>query len=1302
MSLVKKFSVFALMIVTVFAMSAGSALQVKAAGSYDAGTLLAQENVSGASVYIVGADNQKYVFPDQFTYFTWYENWDGVVKVPVSELDLYANGGAVTYRPGTKLVTTMDTNNVYGLEPGGVIRLLPDEATAAALYGANWGSYLTDVAPGTFAQFYTAGANLSDSLPTGTLAIEDGGDTYYYISDGAKRPFASMDAFEANNFNLDYVITANLSSYTAGDSITGEEAALSSFVPVEGGNEVTDGITVSLASDTPAAGIYPSTASGLEYLKFKVTGTGVVDSVTIHRAGVGPTSDFINVYLYEGETRLTSGRTINSSTNDIEYNNLNLEVSGTKYLTVVADAAVSKSGTHAFSVTEVGLESGTANLGSVVGNSITLSPNNSGTVVITKGSNPSNGKVGETEAELTSFTLTTATEDGLLERVSLYHAGAVSRSDLSNLKLYKQSKSDEHLIGEISGLDSNDLAVFELDTPVELDKGTGMKFYVYGDISGDAKSGSAETIKFYIDETTDVKVIGDTYGYPLGVDTYDRSWISTAGSGTYNGGTARFTTMYLEGSDVSVTTDGPAAQNTDSGGSSADDINFLNFAIDVTQEAEVKSIQIEFHAGTTDMDADDTTVSADWITDIKITDVDTGSTVWGPVDLSAFADIGTSAGVSKTFTDNYTLSEGTHNFKVTADLKHASLGAGSVLYVVLGDKVDGNTFTSTSLKATGNNTYLTSIVPSSYTQGANMTLKGPALTIVRSTTPNSDDIVRGTGNVTTANLIFSAADSGSDIKITSVQASGYVDGYSRSVVLTKDQTGSTLAITDLISVIRAYGEADDGSETLLGTKSFDSSGEATFGSLSWIIPAGETRNLRFEVDTNAGHTPTVGSTSLDAFAVDITDITADVSAETLSGTALTAAQLGTATYDLPNTATTATTGPKFAIYTTGTITVQNGAAKPPVSLITTGSSDVYYHQLELYTAYESLSVSKMKFRASANSGNFASVKLVGRNQAGDTVEYTAAVDANRYATFTGMNLFVDDTGENVDVYVTLNTVGNGATVGTAATWDLQTASFQANGIGGSNSNVTSFTDSDSASNALRVVKSKPVFANAGANGSLSDGVNTLYKFTVTPSGEDKISIKKLKFNVDATDASGTTLNLHSFRLYKGTSCTTGVDTAFFTDGVYGTATARSLLNGATAYYGDATASVKVYMFFEGTADSSYTDATDAEGELVVPVGGETYCLKATVAASATSDSITTSIAEEGQDTSGPDYGVLAWDIADFDSVFKVDATDNDIIWSDYSSSTSHEDNIKTGTSSDWFGGRYLPGLSTDATSLLKS
>jgi len=1301
MSLVKRLSVFALAVTTVL-WSVGASVAPVNAASYGAGSLLALQGASDAAVYYIGSDGMKYVFPDAKTYHTWYENFDDVVRVSVDVLDEYEDGGAVTYRPGTKLVTHMNTAKVYAVGPGGELHWIPSEAVATDLYGTGWGAMVMDVIPGYFSSSYTTGSDLSNMYPSGTLVQM--GETIYYIDGTSKRAFANADAFEANNFSYSNVLDVDdLSAYTNGDSITGEEMALSGYMPGEsdGDDDVTPGsLTVSVASDTPNPGVVPSKAAGVEWAKFKLkagANGATVDSLTVLRNGVGPSTDFQAVYLYEGDERLTSGKTVNSSSHEVVFNNLDLEFSAnqTRYVSLVVDAGASKTGTHAFSVEEVDLNSGTASISNAMGNYITFSNNNNGYVTVTEGSDPSNPAVGEQDVELTSFTLTTTDNDGLFEGISLYYAGAASRSDISDLKLYKNSMSTENLVASVSGLNSDDLAVFELDTPFSLDKGTGVKFYVYGDIASGARSGSAETIKFYLDETSDISVIDEAYNFPMGVDNGIQSWDGGTGSGTYDG-SAGFTTCYIDAADVTVTTDGPGAMNVDAGSSSADDVNFLNFTMSVTQDVEVRNIQVELHRVGTDLDASDTTVTGNYITDVKITNTDTNTVVWGPTDISSFSDIGSAAGVSKSWTDSYNLDAGTHHFKVTADLKNTNITtpADTQYYVVLGDKADGNTFTATSLKNVDNNTYITGIVPSSYTQGSNMTLKGPALQVVRSTTPNSDDLVLGASGVTAANLIFSAEDSGADIKITSVKVSGYVDGYSRSVALTKDQTGSTLTIQDLVSFVYAYAEQADGTETLVGTKSFDSSGEATFNSLNWNIPAGETRNLRVVVDTNGGHTPTVGSTSLDAFGVDIADFSADVTAQTTSGTALTAAQMGTATYDAPNGAT-GTSGPKFALYTGGALTVQNGPSKPAVTLVTTGSSDVYYHQLEVYSTYEDLSISKMKFLAGGNFGNFASVKLSGKNSAGNSVSYTRSVDGTGYATFTGMDLKADNDGEYIDVYVTLNTVDNGANVGTASTWDLQTTGFEANGIGGSNTNLTSFTDSDSASNGLYVVKSKPVFANAGSNGSLADGVNTLYKFTVTPSGEDKVAIKKLKFNVDTT---GANLNLHSFRLYKGSSCTTAIDTAFFTGPTYGTTTG-SLLNATTANY-DADTNT-VYMYFEGASDSSYTDASDYNGELVVPVGGDTYCLKATASGSASNYSIVTSIAEEGQDTSGPTYGILGHDWADLDGIVEVGTTAADIVWSDYASTTAHEDAVYT-SSGDWYTGRYMPGLQSDATSLTKS
>jgi hypothetical protein len=200
--------------------------------SYPVGTLLAQEGVSGASVYYVGEDNKKYVFPDQFTYFTWYENWDDVVRVSVAELDAYDNGGVVTYRPGSKLITTVDTAHVYALEPGGSLRLLPDEATASNLYGVNWSIYLTDVAPDIFTQFYTEGEFLSNALPTGTIVKTSDSPNVYYIDNGSKRLFPSIDAFESNNFKYENILEiADLSNYPNGQLIGGLEDNLANFMP---------------------------------------------------------------------------------------------------------------------------------------------------------------------------------------------------------------------------------------------------------------------------------------------------------------------------------------------------------------------------------------------------------------------------------------------------------------------------------------------------------------------------------------------------------------------------------------------------------------------------------------------------------------------------------------------------------------------------------------------------------------------------------------------------------------------------------------------------------------------------------------------------------------------------------------------------------------------------------------------------------------------------------------------------------------------------------------------------------------
>src|SRR3989344_6505857 len=127
----KKVSLSALMTMMVVALGFGSL--VPTARALATGDLVTGPS-SDAVYYINGTS--KHVFPDKKTYMTWYTNFDAVKKVTVADLDMYATGAPVSYRPGTKLVTHPNTAKVYAVEPSGMIRWIADEATAMALYGS--------------------------------------------------------------------------------------------------------------------------------------------------------------------------------------------------------------------------------------------------------------------------------------------------------------------------------------------------------------------------------------------------------------------------------------------------------------------------------------------------------------------------------------------------------------------------------------------------------------------------------------------------------------------------------------------------------------------------------------------------------------------------------------------------------------------------------------------------------------------------------------------------------------------------------------------------------------------------------------------------------------------------------------------------------------------------------------------------------------------------------------------------------------------------------------------------------------
>ena len=173
-----------------------------------------------SSVYYLGTDNKRYVFPSESVYFSWYKDFNSVIDIPASELQSYPLGGNVVMRAGTKLVKITTDPSVYAVEPSGLLRQIKDEVQAKRLYGNNWARRVADI-PDAFFVNYQVGEELADDeLPIGSLTknIRDG--LYYYYAGTAFHHITSAEAFWANRFYSEYILQIDQNVDSSGFSIS--------------------------------------------------------------------------------------------------------------------------------------------------------------------------------------------------------------------------------------------------------------------------------------------------------------------------------------------------------------------------------------------------------------------------------------------------------------------------------------------------------------------------------------------------------------------------------------------------------------------------------------------------------------------------------------------------------------------------------------------------------------------------------------------------------------------------------------------------------------------------------------------------------------------------------------------------------------------------------------------------------------------------------------------------------------------------------------------------------------------------
>ncbi len=1092
------------------------------------------------AVYYVGADGKRYVFPNEKTYKTWYSDFSQVQVITDAELAAMAIGGNVTYKPGVKMVKITTDPKVYAVDAHGTLRWVTSEAVAVTLYGASWNQMIEDV-PDAFFTNYTIGSDV-----------------------------ASASAFSPSGVS------------TAAASINVDKN-------LGAGGTVTGALNAMLSASQPVGGTLPLNATGVTMLKVDVRNSGssamIVDSMTVRRTGPGQAADFAWVYVYEGYNRLTTGRTINATSNEAAFSGLNLALAAgeTKSLMLVADIANAPAALagDVNSMQLVSMNAGTVAASGLPlsGPSFTLAGVAVGGIAIDKSGTISNPKAGQLGAKLAELKLSAgAAEDVVLNKVVLYYAGSVSRSNISNLVLKQAGLT----VASVAGLNDKDQAVLVLASGFTMEKGNSRTFELYGDLAGSIRAG--DTVLFYLDQKADLLATGQTYGYGVMVS----SAAADVPAGSYDGtgctagppAAGNCSASKVEAGQLTVTFNGPAAKDI---AANAKDVELFNFTMAAAANLEVKKTALDLvHTGGLQAELDD----------LKITDVATGAVVAGP-------KAGVNATVNYDFTEVFNLSAGqARTFKVTADVNSAAVAGGKVTISLDLPTMVGqirNLDNSTNLAAAD-------FVPGTIISGNAHTIKKATATFSVASTPVAQTYIQGSQGVSLLGVSIKAGDA-SDIKVSSIKVTGYINADTAIVDFVQGQDyddsdlgldvdpGETATIADSVLTANLW----DGSTQLGATKSPGAGVDGTmvFDNLNMVIGKGQTKSLVLKANMSSSIASVILNS--DQLRFDIAAI-GDVSVTDPDGNAIVAPDLGA----FP------VTGNVMTIKAAGTIAVALAPddTESEAGIVVGNSSNVVLAKYKLTATDEELKLTK----ASLNVATAAGVISLSLYDGSTLIGGPAMVDGAGDAHFSGLNFVIPKDGSKVlTVKGNLSSVsGSGATTGSLVTVTLKDTvgvySFEVRGTSaGSSTNIVAIPGGDKAGNVKSLRRSKPTVSVSIPNTVLSDGSKVVIRVTVAADAAGDIALGQIIVN-SVEGMAGGTFGLNATPLVTTLQEVNG-DFVTLSAATYAAPVVTLTLAAEKTIQAGTSKSFDIFMAVTGSAASdsvstnTLTDAADATGTL---------------------------------------------------------------------------------------------------------
>jgi len=959
---------------------------------------------------------------------------------------------------------------------------------------------------------------------------------------GTKQWVDDLTCFNSKGYDWDSVYIINATdggNYTTGGSICGG---------------ITGALTLSLASDSPAAATLPPNAQGVTFAKYNLTGSGTVNQITFKRLGAGDVEDFGDIYIYKNGVRLTSGRSLSSATSKTTF--ISLALAAPTTFELVADISTGTAG----NVNYFGIESAsdvTAN--TTVGGTFPMNSNpmgmsgtNAGTLTVAKaGATSRNVTIGGLNQEISQFKVTVATEGTNISRIKLFNGGDADNDKITNLKLKDQSGNT---LATATNISSAGYLDFVLSTPFYVKKGENHIFRVYADIGATKPD---RTIKLYLELATDILGKGTTYGFGMAatITSFDSITSGEAVQVTCKGG------------DLTLNKVGPNAATI---GTTTSDTLFLEYTMSAATDLTIKRTEFVFcldEGGDGTYDTFTTASASAGVEDIKVKEKDSGVVVIGPKDGAAFNDgtrticTGTKTGAYEDFTDTLDLAAGTtKTYQMTADIKTSSTGSsvrsGSKIYFILYSYASlvGTSGNVNYMKYSGTSDAVddSAIAPSGHIAGEEMTLGASSLVITLGATPSGADItnnekvyIKGQSGVNAAGFVFTAG-SASDITINSIQLTAY----------TTENTGVALIIgidtnyvKDTIGNVYIYDKDTGALVPGSSAKGFTSGTyfeNVDFSGLTWTIPAGSSKTLLVKADISSA-APASAATADTWIGFDILAVSSDVTAIDKDGNSVDGS--GNASNILGATV-------NFGVASYGSFAVTVASDTPDKNLAVMGTTDNEVSKFKLTGTSEGWYVETFSIVLDDGQGvslddldNFSALKLKYQTQSqwgtsnwtissGKTFASTASLAFS----FTGSDRIYVPKDDSSYLTVLASIAGYDGGNGAKSKIPFKmypisgsTDSFKAYGAQ-SGSQIVTFTDPTSTDYNLQfITRSKPVFAKVSSTAS-----NELARFTITAVGYDLIFdgiadssetdvvSAALRFDVVASSTDNASINLYLY------------------------------------------------------------------------------------------------------------------------------------------------------------------------------